>query len=104
MDGEFFLPLAVVKLPDFGGAIDKGCHKAFSIGTELGNCHREPGMLDGDFFLPSVVVLKPPNFGGNLIRGCHKVFSIGAEARFYQRCSMLDSDFSPPLIVLKPPD
>ena len=78
MDDEFFLQMAVVKLPDFDGAIDKGCHKVFSIGAEA-STHHPYTMPEGDFF-PPLTALKLPEFGGIIvIRDCHKVFFIGAE-------------------------
>ena len=103
MDGEFFFPFAVVKLPDFDDASDRGYHKVFSIGTELGICKKPPRILDDDFFLP-LVVLKPPDFADAITRGCHKVVSIGAEASTHHSCRMPEGNFFTPLAALKLPE
>ena len=78
LDSEFFLPLVVLKSPDFVDVIATGCHKEFATGAEASS-HHPSRMPEGGFF-PPLAALKLPEFGGVIERDCHKVFSIGAEA------------------------
>ena len=65
-DDAFLLPIPGNNPPDFSGAIERGCHKVFSVGAEAGIIHTSRRMPDGGYFLP-LPANKSVDFGGVIV-------------------------------------